>query len=121
MNIAEIDNYLWALEDKRMREEKRANSNWFRGIPLPPAGERQRLNGLMRQIRDKKRKEAEARNAVTPNHRRAAFHGADVPSRSSIRKAKRDQRRLEAARLTDQSFPGTDETTEGTRDWQPNE
>jgi hypothetical protein len=38
------------------------NTNMFRGIPLPEG--RQSLKGLMRTIKDKKRQEAEERNAA---------------------------------------------------------
>jgi hypothetical protein len=41
----------------------------FRGFELP-AG-RQRLPGLMKQLRERKRIEAEARNAKTPDSRRS--------------------------------------------------
>lgn len=103
MNVAEIDNHNWAVEEKEHRERMAAvrDTNWFRGIPLPPAGERQQLKGLMREVRKAKRREAEARNADTREQRRAAWRRANPEKARSARKMNRDARRLQAKWLAD--------------------
>lgn len=110
MNTAEIDNHNAAVEAREYRErmnaDKSADNAYFRGMILPPPGERQALKGLMRTMRQRKRLEAEARKSQSD----AATSPSTGPVRTSRRKANRDERRaaqVDTKAVSDTSADGS--------------